>query len=262
MKTTKMKAGIAGVIFAGMAVLSFAGCSKDNSKGGASRIEKLMAVKPAAESDFEYEFSEDLTSVSITGFKGQVKKTLVIPATIQGLPVKKIEYLGGLLSGSNYGIVKAIVIPEGVEYVSGLSFIDSLTTVVLPSTLKYLEGLKECYNLTSIDLPEGLIAIGKSAFYGTGLTSVTLPKSLKFLGPEAFYDCNRLSEINIPEGAVYFTIGESRNNLYLPGWKCDMSEIFSGEKINGSIEIQKKLKGCNCPEPTQADRDEYFNIFK
>ena len=75
MKTAKRFAMLAGLALALMAVLSFTGCSK-----------KDEIAKAAPESDFEFELSDDGTFIAITMYKGNAKN-LVIPETIQGVPV-------------------------------------------------------------------------------------------------------------------------------------------------------------------------------
>jgi len=55
--------------------------------------------------------------------------------------------------------------------------------------------------LRGVVLPEGLIGIGKGAFYGCqNLRSVNLPSTLKYLGQDVFFGCCIESEIVIPKG--------------------------------------------------------------
>ena len=95
MKTAKRFAMLAGLALALMAVLSFTGCNK---KGG--------TAKAAPESDFKFQLSEDGNFIRITEYKGNAKN-LVIPETIQGLPV---EVITGFYGNNN---IKSVVIPDG-----------------------------------------------------------------------------------------------------------------------------------------------------
>ena len=195
MKTAKRFAMLAGLALALMAVLSFAGC---NGKGG--------SAKAAPESDFEFELSDDGTFIAITNYKGDAKN-LVIPETIQGVPVASI---GGFYYNKK---IKSVVIPSSVKVIRADAF-------------------SECEALEKVTLPEGLLYIGQNAFNFTALTSVTLPKSLLYIDSGAFGMCNNLSEINIPDDAAFIGNGT-----------FDLSKVFYGNKIDSSVELQKKLKG-------------------
>ncbi|MBO5137955.1 MAG: leucine-rich repeat domain-containing protein [Spirochaetaceae bacterium] len=195
MKTAKRFAMLAGLALALMAVLSFAGC---NGKGG--------SAKAAPESDFEFKLSDDGTFIAITNYKGDAKN-LVIPETIQGVPVASI---GGFYYNKK---IKSVVIPSSVKVIRA-------------------EAFSECEALEKVTLPEGLLFIDGGAFSETALTSVTVPKSLLFIGRGAFGSDN-LSEINIPDDAAFIGTNEY----------AELSEAFSGNKIDSSVELQKKLKG-------------------
>lgn len=257
MKTTKTIARIAGMVLAGMMAFSFASCNEkkgDAAAAGADGLTKaqqnLLKEKPASESDFELELSYDGSFVTITGYKGKGVKTLVYPATIEGMPVKEIHDISETDHSDQNKKVKAMVIPEGVEYVRAWDY-DNLETVVLPSTIKGIGRFGRCPKLSSINLPEGLVAIDKDAFCETALKSVTLPKSLKVLGGGAFRECDELSEINIPDGLS--VLGDFGSLLYFRGIlqlynsrdvgeASDFSKFFYGKKINESVALQKLLK--------------------
>lgn len=219
MKTAKRFAILAGLALALMAVLSFAGC---NGKGGIAKV--------APESDFEFELSDDGTFIAITKYKGNAKN-LVIPETIQGVPV---EVINGFEENEN---IKSVVIPSSVKVIERSAFID-------------------CASLEKVTLPEGLLYIGSVAFGGTGLTSVTLPKSLECLGSSAFFYCDNLAEINIPDDAAFLLKNATECTLFCSeeyGYTDTdtrvaeaAEEIFKGSKINESVALQKKLKEIKC----------------
>ena len=217
MKTAKRFAMLAGLALALMLVLSFAGC---NGKGG--------IAKAAPESDFEFKLSEDGTFIAITNYKGDAKN-LVIPETIQGVPVASIR---------------------------GFYYNKKIKSVVIPSSVKVIrdDAFSECEALEKVTLPEGLLYIGQNAFKFTALTSVTLPKSLLYIDSFAFSGCNNLSEINIPddaaflaknatECAVFLSEEYGRNDAQIA---IAAEEYFDGSKINESVALQKKLKEIKC----------------
>ena len=217
MKTAKRFAMLAGLALALMAVLSFAGC---NGKGG--------IAKAAPESDFEFELSDDGTFIALTKYKSNAKN-LVIPETIQGLPV---EVIYGFEKNKN---IKSVVIPSSAKVIRGGAF-------------------TMCLSLEKVTLPEGLLYIEGLAFSQTGLASVTLPKSLEYLDFLAFTNCDNLSEINIPDDAAFLVKNATECAVFLSeeyGFSDEQiamsgEEIFSGSKINESVALQKKLKEIKC----------------
>lgn len=220
MKTAKRFAMLAGLALALMAVLSFTGC---NGKGG--------IAKAAPESDFEFELSEDGTFIALTKYKGNAKN-LVIPETIQGLPVEVID---GFKENKN---IKSVVIPSSVKVIADFAFY-------------------ECESLEKVTLPEELICIAGYAFEGTGLTSVTLPKDLEYLGYSAFGSCNNLAEINIPDDAAFLlknatecAVAVSEHVGSDEVFTATGEEVFNGSKINESVALQKKLREIKCIEPS------------
>ena len=222
MKTAKRFAMLAGLALALMAVLSFTGC---NGKGG--------SAKAAPESDFEFELSDDGTFIALTEYKGNAEH-LVIPETIQGVPVEVID---GFYQNKK---IKSVVIPSSAKVIYNSAFL-------------------RCESLEKVTLPEGLLYIQAGAFGGTGLTSVTLPKSLEYLS-SAFHDCNNLTEINIPDDAAFLLKNATEVAVFLSeeyGWTDETiaesgEEIFSGTKINESVALQKELREIKCIDPITA----------
>lgn len=235
MKATKIIAVLAVALVAG--TMGLTSCSKGN--GGSGKASKVKG-ELLPEGNFKVELTKDGSGVIITGYdkkdwktdgKGNyVKKDVIIPSTIQGLPVKRIT------SGLDLRYcISGIVIPEGVEIITPGAFkeYEYLTSVTLPSTLKAIGGnaFNWCKKLAVCNLPEELEYIGMDAFFGTALTSVSLPKSLKYISFNAFEGCSSLAEINIPEGL----------EVSLRDFE-DFSWVFSGSEIDKSLALQKLLK--------------------
>lgn len=93
---------------------------------------------------------------------------------------------------------KDMVIPEGVEYIGGHiggGIEDYINSIVFPSSLKCIEDWAYVSegkvgsmggSITSVTLNEGLIKIGKYAFWGQELKSIIIPSSVKDIGKFAF----------------------------------------------------------------------------
>ena len=82
--------------------------------------------------------------------------------------------------------------------------------VVIPS---YFSGAKvtyiadfafdECDDITGVTIPDGVIGIGKCAFYGcVNLTSITIPVGVTYIGDAAFEFCSGLTSVTIPDGVI------------------------------------------------------------
>ncbi len=110
-----------------------------------------------------------------------------------------------LITASNYtGENRRVVIPEGVDIISGISETKSdFTSIVLPSTIKSIStnAFANCTSLVGFVVPEGVTEIGDYAFSGcTALKTVILPSSLAEIGSSAFKGCTALTQIVLPEG--------------------------------------------------------------
>lgn len=82
------------------------------SKKGSSKVK--LPTTPNAEEDFIVQVTEDGTGAVVTGYKGK-SGGVYIPATIQGLPVKEVEF--GVVS-DEFVLVNALVIPDGCTSVT------------------------------------------------------------------------------------------------------------------------------------------------
>ena len=256
MKTAKRFAMLAGLALALMAVLSFAGCN------GKDEIAKV-----APESDFEFELSDDGTFIKLTRYNGNAKH-LVIPETIQGVPVEVIDMFFGRPGGDNK--MKSVVIPSSVKVIGYGAFngYESLEEVTLPEKLLWIgiDAFKGCESLEKVTLPEELFYIGSDAFAYTGLTSVTLPKGLEFLDSDAFANCNNLAEINIPDDAAFLLKNATEcaevldKYYYEEEFTITGDNIFYGSIIDKSVALQKKLKEIKCIKSEYADK--HYSKFK
>ena len=252
MKTKKIVSALFAVLMAG--VLSLGTAYAQNR------------AKSTPESDFEVRLLDDEESVTIVKYTGKAAN-IVIPATIQGCPVKSI-------SGIDSKIVESIVLPDGVEYI-GKMRVYNLKSVVIPASVKYIadnafdscklknvvlpEGVKyigesafnDCYQLESINLPESIEYIGRWAFSGCeNLKSLSIPSACHVIGKEAFGACNGLTEVKIPGNIKLFQFpGDENQSLF--------DYCFASYSTNiKSLAVVKQLKNC---KPFKIDPNWYDN---
>lgn len=94
--------------------------------------------------------------------------------------------------------IKAVNIGDGVTSVGDYAFSDY-------------------ESLTRATLPDGLVSIGKNAFYSSSLVEITFPNSLISIGNDAFRYCNSLTSLTLPDSLV--SIGD-----YAFG-DCDLDSV-------------------------------------
>jgi hypothetical protein len=181
---------------------------------------------------------------------------LVIPETIENLPVKKFgrSDINASYSGiSGQTNIRSIVLPSTLEVIESraLEGLSNLTNITLPPNLKSIgyQAFRGSSNLTSINLPEGLTNIASGAFlecrklnniilpFGiknleswtfaqcNSLSTITLNSSLETIGDYAFLQCSALSSINIPSKVT--SIGQQAF------WQnSSLTNVILGKSVN------------------------------
>ena len=171
---------------------------------------------------------EDLTwitaggGITITDCEEAASGELVIPNTIEGLPVTAV----GPLAFRGCNILSSITLPDSVTSIGAraFQFCDSLTGVALPPALTQIAAYTfyECSRLDSVVIPEGVTLIGERAFQGcSSLTEVVIPDGVEILGSRAFYRCTGLSTISLPSsltalGSRVFEECEELDSVVIP----------------------------------------------
>ncbi len=132
------------------------------------------------EDELSYEKTEDQEGAVLTGYDGSVtgeKKHLVLPETIDGLPVTE---LGEELFKEKD--IEGIILPSGLNRIGASAFQDctELSYVELGDDLKTIgpNAFSSCSSMKNIELPEGLEEIELGAFLFTEIEDVKFPASL------------------------------------------------------------------------------------
>jgi hypothetical protein len=183
-------------IVAMMAVLAgFASCSKSErstaqmasdtdagEKKPAKAAQSSGKANPA--SDFKVAFNETEDGVVIEKYVGNGSK-VVIPAEIEGLPVREIANRAFFENET----ITSVVIPNGVTIIrhGGLDSWDFDSA---------WGAFKDCTRLSSITIPDSVKEIGGWAFEGcSSLVSVTIPDNVTSISLRAFRDCSSLEKV-------------------------------------------------------------------
>lgn len=115
---------------------------------------------------------------------GDYSGDLVVPAYIDGLPVRKVNEAAFIECSS----LKSVRFPHTLREIGARAFVD-------------------CYSLTNVTFESGVATIGDSAFSNcVSLASITFPKSLSRLGLGCFQGCIELKDVyflgNAPRLAI------------------------------------------------------------
>ncbi len=126
-----------------------------------------------------FTLNEDGESYSLTGCDFETAGVVEIPATYEGKPVTVID-------GAFYDRKKVtgIIIPEGIESISNLSFCGSkITTITIPDSVTSIGyGIfNNCSNLVSVTIGSGVESLGRELFVGcTELADICVSKDNPF----------------------------------------------------------------------------------
>ncbi|QEJ99974.1 leucine-rich repeat domain-containing protein [Treponema phagedenis] len=131
-------------------------------------------------------------ALTITGYDGELPKTLVIPEKIDEKPVVGISKDAFTEKTS----IQKVIFPKSLK---------TIETGTWNSNSKKPEGaFSDCTNLTELDFSKctELTSIGRGAFSGcSGITALMLPKGLQTIGSGAFFGCSSITgTLTLPEG--------------------------------------------------------------
>ena len=207
----------------GQPVAGFTMCVAPGSAAEAYAKANNFALEYFTESGLRYEILTDVETneqyVSVIAYDG-TDPQLVIPETLQGVPVTEIGYRAffenEVITGATlpstikkigdrafmYTNVAAVNLPDGLEIIEEGAFaqMPNLTDINIPGSVKELPYMV-FYNdvkLASVTLNEGLEKIGSDVFSNCPVAALVLPESLKALDQCSFQNCTNLASINFP----------------------------------------------------------------
>lgn len=196
------------------------------------------------------EETEDDTYISIHGFvPGHECDNLIIPAEIDGLPVKKIGD-----HAFNDTCIETVLFPDCLTIIDDYAFMgcESINSIVFPKNLLEInvEAFKDCYSLENVQFNEGLEVISEYAFANTIIERLNFPNSLREIHDNAFSSCE-LFEVNLGSGLR--VIGEG---AFAYNEKIENIEFHEGlERIEGFA-----FEGSGLVSVTLPDSLKYLNF--
>lgn len=231
------------------------------SKKGSSKVK--LPTTPNAEEDFIVELTEDGTGAVVTGYKGK-SGGVYIPATIQGLPVKEVEFD---VVSDEFVLVNALVIPDGCTRVTiedsrnksaqvmenqkgeagwydfhGVKIdtnlgteIRGITLLSLPDSVTEYGRLWNTY-ITEFEVPPGVKVVPKLP---STLEKISFRGTPEEIEEEAFHS-SKIKTITLPDsiksiGSHAFRRCEALESINLPA----SLESLSGETFAGCTNLKE-----------------------
>ncbi|MDE7121110.1 MAG: leucine-rich repeat protein, partial [Oscillospiraceae bacterium] len=149
------------------------------------------------------------SDIVITGYDKFAGNEVVIPETIEGLPVTSIG--------------------ENAFWVC-----TSVTSVEIPDSVKNIgkHAFSGCFSLTAITVPYDLEKIETGTFFGCrSLKSITIPKSVTNIEQEAFLDCSSLESITILNADCELDNSTINDTAVIYGYSGSTAQAYA-EKYN------------------------------
>lgn len=182
----------------------------------------VFGMTAAAETKTIYYYNDYLKGVKIFDVDTSLSGDVVIPETLGGRPVIRID--NNAFSGCRE--ITGITIPDTVTEIGDNAF-------------------SGCYGLTDISIPNSVTNIGKYAFANTGIKSIAIPESVTSVGNYAFSSCTSLRTVTIPDSVTNIGDGAFEN--------CYEAVIHCNTSSYAAAYAQKRGLPCVYMDGTDAD---------
>ena len=173
---------------------------------GSGTINDYNTFKKAPWYEFRHELAtveiaEGITAVGANAFSGCYSlKTVSVPSSVKAIGDKAFYQCNGLQnitvaeSNAYYSSQDGVLFDKNKETLIQYPVDNDRSSYTLPSSVKsigdyafavYERGYWR-FNLKNVEITEGVVSIGRNAFYGQHLESVSIPKSVKTIEKYAF----------------------------------------------------------------------------
>ncbi len=149
--------------------------------------------------------------ISVSGLKNEPSE-LVIPDTIDGLPVTQIQ-----LYSFQYLSIKSVKFPDSIKEIDSYSFSDcpNLTEVTLPANIERIgfHVFENCTSLETVNFPDHLVKTSDFTFDNTPWLTAQREKSPLVIVNDAVIDARTTTgDVTIPSGVKYVASGAFSKN--------------------------------------------------
>ncbi|MCJ7790286.1 MAG: leucine-rich repeat protein, partial [Candidatus Atribacteria bacterium] len=155
-------------------------------------------------------FTFNSTTRTITDYNEAGGPDVIIPSTIDGVPVEHI----GDSAFREKALTSVVSMPASVTSIGDLAFgYNQFTSVIIGNGVTIIDEYAFYdSDLTSVIIPASVTSIGASAFQFNLLTSVTIGTSVESIGEHAF-GINHLTSVIIPDSVTSISNGAFQDNL-------------------------------------------------
>ncbi len=156
-------------------------------------------TKTVSDEDFTYRVYTDHVTLEN---KKSTRRDIVIPDTVEGLPVTGIER--NAFNGTKY--TQSVQLPSGLVNIRYCSFYkaNQITELRIPASVRVIDmsAFSTCEKLMRVQIEEGCRHLGYRAFGNCrNLTDIWIPATVRQIGSEAFLNCSKLT-IHGEKGSV------------------------------------------------------------
>ena len=149
--------------------------------------------------------------IAISGLKSE-KNELVIPETIDGLPVTKIQ-----MYSFQYLSVKSITFPDSITEIDSYSFSDcpNITEVTLPADIERLgfHVFENCTSLETVNFPDHPVKASDFTFDNTPWLTAQRKKDPLVIVNNSLIDARTTTgDVKVPSGVKYVAGGAFSKN--------------------------------------------------
>ena len=201
-----------------------------------------------------FEYTPYNSDIAITSYKCLGVNSLVLPSTIENIPVvgiypetfkdkrlKKISISNNLIGIASYAFsdneLTNVIIPDNIKSISTYAFLNNnIAKLYLPEGIQAIgDSAFKNNQILSVDIPDSVSYVGEYSFQNNKIANLKLGNQITFMGKFAFAD-NELTILEIPEGISGIRRSVFENNKLKYVTVPDTVDLSSGIFYKNKIE--------------------------